>query len=118
MEPEVIIPLLLAASAFIFFSSIIHSFRSDLPSGSRVNLILATVCSSPWIFLIMFAAISPKAAASAYIFFIVGPFIALLSIGFFLAGRIGIGGWRNDVLAVGLSIVFGGLVYLFAATTS
>lgn len=120
MEPEVVVPLLLAASAYMFFASLIHSFRSDISGGARVNLILAAVCSAPWILLVLGAALFPNGAFdyAAYFFLLIGPFIALFSIGFFLAGRVGIGGWRKDALAMALSVLFGGLVYLLATANS
>jgi hypothetical protein len=119
VKSEVVAPLPLAASAFIFFSSIVDSLRSDVSTDKTISLIIAAVCSAPWINLVLLNALSPEAADyAAYIFMFIGPMIASLSIGFFLAARVGIGGWRNDALAVGVSVVFGGLVYLPAIAIS
>jgi uncharacterized membrane protein YczE len=119
VKSEVVAPLPLAASTFIFFSSIVHSRRSDVSTDERISLIIAAVCLAPWMNLVVLNALSPEAAYSAtYIFMLIGSIIASLSIGFFLAARVVIGGWRNDALAVGVSVVFGGLVYLPAIATS
>lgn len=111
--------VLMAVPHVVFIASVLHLIADRKTNGARSRLKVSAVLASYApisLFLLWLFPESPHLSVIAFfLLFSVGPILAFLALGFFVAARIGTDRGRNwDVLALCIGGVIGIMTYMWA----